>query len=79
MLHNKGFEEIPLSASVRGVMNRHGWNLLLELSSGKPGKSEWGVTSVSPAVPWLTEAEFGSGYLSVMDDHYYLPGEMETR
>lgn len=29
--------------------------------------------------PDVTEAEFGSGYLSVMDEHYYLPGETETR
>lgn len=29
--------------------------------------------------PDVTEAEFGSGYLSVMDEHYNLPGETETR
>lgn len=51
MLHNKGFKVIPLSASVRDVMNHQGGNLLLELSCGKPGKSEGDVSSVSSAAP----------------------------
>lgn len=38
------------------------------------------VSAVFPLLyPNVTGAEFGSGCLSIVDEHYYLPGEMETR
>lgn len=79
MLHSKSFEEKHLSASVRAVMNHQvgicSWSC--------PVVNLERVSEVSAVFlllhPDVTGAEFDSGYLSVMNEHYYLPGEMETR